>query len=119
MKNPKAKGTKSEYKVRDLFEKRGWFVIRSTGSFSPVDLVCIKKKRVILVQIKSSSKKIFYLKEKIPDKIEGIKTILVIDFGRYGLKVARSKKKIKVTEGIKLEEFLKNLESTRAYGPVA
>lgn len=118
MKNPKAKGTKSEYKVRDLFEKRGWFVVRSTGSFSPVDLVCIKKKRVILVQIKSSSKKVLYQKEVVPNRIEGIRTILVVDFGRYGLKVAKSKKKIKVSDGIKLEEFLESLEK-RHNGPVA
>lgn len=118
MKNPKAKGTKAEYRVRDLFRKKGWFVVRSTGSFSPIDLVCIKKKKVILVQIKSSTKKILYQKEIVPNRIEGIRTILVVDFGRYGLRVTKSKKKIKASDGIELEKFLENLEKKHR-GPVA
>ncbi|MBO3762626.1 MAG: hypothetical protein FGF47_00240, partial [Candidatus Brockarchaeota archaeon] len=101
-----------------LFEKKGWLVVRSTGSFSPVDLVCIKKKKIILVQIKSSSKKVLYQKEVVPNRIEGIKTILVVDFGRYGIKVTKSKKKIKASEGIKLEEYLEKLER-KNNGPVA
>jgi len=116
MKNPKAKGTKSEYKVRKIFENYGWFVIRSTGSFSPVDLVCIRDRKVILVQIKSSSKKIVYLKEEVPEEIEGIKTILVVDFGRHGLKVVKYNKKVKYSDGIELVEFIKRMNKK---GPVA
>lgn len=44
-------GRRFEYEVRDYFEKRGWLVIRAARS-KPVDLVCIRGGRTVLVECK-------------------------------------------------------------------
>jgi hypothetical protein len=36
------KGRRLEYVVRDMFRRRGWFVVRAAAS-KPVDLVCLRK----------------------------------------------------------------------------
>ncbi|MEM4315668.1 MAG: restriction endonuclease [Nitrososphaerota archaeon] len=46
------KGRRFEYRVRDLFRRRGWIVIRAAAS-KPVDLVCLKKGVAILVECKN------------------------------------------------------------------
>ncbi|GBC71236.1 hypothetical protein HRbin02_01016 [Candidatus Calditenuaceae archaeon HR02] len=43
------RGRRFEYEVRDYFGSRGWLVIRAARS-KPVDLVCIKGGRVVLVE---------------------------------------------------------------------
>jgi len=45
------KGRRLEYVVRDMFRRRGWLVIRAAGS-KPVDLVCLKGKKAVLVECK-------------------------------------------------------------------
>jgi Holliday junction resolvase len=40
-----------EYVVRDMFRRRGWFVVRAAAS-KPVDLVCLKGGEVVLVECK-------------------------------------------------------------------
>jgi Holliday junction resolvase len=40
-----------EYVVRDLFRRRGWFVVRAAAS-KPVDLVCTKNGEIALVECK-------------------------------------------------------------------
>ena len=40
-----------EYVVRDMFRRRGWFVVRAAAS-KPVDLVCLKSGEVVLVECK-------------------------------------------------------------------
>lgn len=45
------KGRRFEYRVRDLFKKQGFIVIRGAQS-KPVDLVCLKDGRSILVECK-------------------------------------------------------------------
>lgn len=45
------KGRRFEYRVRDLFKKHGFLVIRGAQS-KPVDLVCLKDGRSILVECK-------------------------------------------------------------------
>jgi Holliday junction resolvase len=45
------KGRRLEYVVRDMFRRRGWFVVRAAAS-KPVDLVCIKDGEVVLVECK-------------------------------------------------------------------
>jgi Holliday junction resolvase len=40
-----------EYVVRDMFRKRGWFVVRAAAS-KPVNLVCIKNGEIALVECK-------------------------------------------------------------------
>jgi Holliday junction resolvase len=43
------KGRRLEYVVRDMFRRRGWFVVRAAAS-KPVDLVCLKDGEVVLVE---------------------------------------------------------------------
>jgi len=45
-------GRQFEYRVRDDMRKKGYFVLRSPRSGSPVDLVCIKKGKIIFIQCK-------------------------------------------------------------------
>ncbi len=45
-------GRAFEYRVRDYFIERGYFVLRSAGSRSPLDLVCLKAGEMIIVQCK-------------------------------------------------------------------
>jgi Holliday junction resolvase len=40
-----------EYVVRDMFRRRGWFVVRAAAS-KPVDLVCLKSGAIALVECK-------------------------------------------------------------------
>jgi Holliday junction resolvase len=44
-------GRRLEYVVRDMFRRRGWFVIRAAAS-KPVDLVCLKSGDIVLVECK-------------------------------------------------------------------
>jgi Holliday junction resolvase len=44
-------GRKLEYVVRDMFRRRGWFVVRAAAS-KPVDLACLKGGEVVLVECK-------------------------------------------------------------------
>jgi Holliday junction resolvase len=50
------KGRRLEWRVRDMFRRRGWVVVRAAAS-KPNDLVCLKRKmgrrsRVVLVECK-------------------------------------------------------------------
>jgi len=45
------KGRRFEYRVRDLFKEHGFFVIRAAQS-KPIDLVCLKDGKSILVECK-------------------------------------------------------------------
>jgi Holliday junction resolvase len=44
-------GRRLEYVVRDMFRRRGWFVVRAAAS-KPVDLVCLKDGEIALVECK-------------------------------------------------------------------
>lgn len=46
------RGRAFEYRVRDIFMKDGYFVLRSPRSKGPVDLVAMKKGEILLVQCK-------------------------------------------------------------------
>lgn len=55
MPNHKAKGSRSEYKVRDHYEKQGWFCIKAGGSLGLFDLVCLHPDHgTVLCQVKSN-----------------------------------------------------------------
>jgi len=43
------RGRRLEYVVRDMFRRRGWFVVRVAAS-KPVDLVCLKGGKVVRVE---------------------------------------------------------------------
>ena len=47
-----ARGRAFEYRVKSLLEKHGYFVMRSAGSRSPVDLVAFRETQTIFIQCK-------------------------------------------------------------------
>ena len=47
-------GRRLEYRVRDLFRKSGFFVIRAAQS-KPIDLVCLRKGESVLVECKAGT----------------------------------------------------------------
>lgn len=52
MATPYSKGANFERRVKKELEKYGWFVVRSAGSKSPVDLVAIKYGKCVMYQCK-------------------------------------------------------------------
>lgn len=56
MSTPYQRGRAFEYKVKKHYEKMGYFVVRSAGSRSSVDLVCLRFREVVLVQCKKDGK---------------------------------------------------------------
>ena len=51
------KGRKKEYKIMNLAKEKGMIALRSAGSHSPIDVVCIDtlNKKIKLVQCKPDS----------------------------------------------------------------
>src|SRR3989441_11276113 len=45
-------GRRLEYRIRDIFRREGYLVIRAASS-KPVDLVCIKNGKTVLVECKA------------------------------------------------------------------
>lgn len=103
----KRKGYRVERKIRFLFQKYGWTVIRAGASLGEADLICLKNKRCILLQVKSTVKKTFYYYGYDKQFFEGFHFFLVIDFGYGKIKILSPKKKTAVSEGQMLGEFLK------------
>lgn len=48
-----ASGRRLEWKMKGYFQSLGFFVVRSAGSRSPVDLIAIGSNRLLLIQCKS------------------------------------------------------------------
>ena len=106
MVHTKMKGYRTERKIRILFEKNDWKVVRSGASLGEADLICIKKGRCIFLQIKSSKKKKFYYYDYLSDKLEGIPFYLVVDFGYGKIRILHPQKKVEKTDGHDIKEFL-------------
>ena len=53
---PYPKGRRLEYKVRDFFERLGFYVVRSAGSKGDFDLIAIRDGTCIGIQVKSGNK---------------------------------------------------------------
>jgi len=102
----KRKGYRIERKIRMIFEKNGWKVVRAGGSLGEADLIGIKKNKCVLLQVKSTSKKTFYFYDEFPTKIEGFSLFLVVDFGYGNIRVLPPQKKILPTSGSSLQDFL-------------
>jgi Holliday junction resolvase len=50
------KGRAFEYKIATLFRRKGYYVVRSAGSYGPSDLVAVKKgQRPVLIQCKAGA----------------------------------------------------------------
>ena len=45
-------GRRLEYRIRDLFKRNGYFVVRAAQS-KPIDLVCLRNGRSVLVECKA------------------------------------------------------------------
>lgn len=53
--NSKRKGARSEWKIRDIYEKGGWYVVKAGGSLGLFDLVCLHPDYgTHLVQVKTN-----------------------------------------------------------------
>jgi hypothetical protein len=102
----KRKGYVVERKIRKIFEANGWRVIRAGGSLGEADLVCLKNKKCFLIQVKSTNDKKFYYYDYSKPKLEGFPFYVVVDFGYGKIRVVKPKKIIKITDGMKLEDFL-------------
>jgi Holliday junction resolvase len=102
----KQKGYRVERKVRILFEKNGWKVIRAGASFGEADLVCIKNRKVVFLQVKSTKKPNFYYYGFNESMMEGYPYYLVIDFGYGNVRILPPKSKVNENEGTKLDDFL-------------
>jgi len=64
--NKKRMGTRFEYRVQSYLEKLGWFVIRSSGSHTSVDIVAFKvSQKPLLVQCKTTQKPTLSISEKL------------------------------------------------------
>ncbi len=100
------KGYRIERKIRLILEKNGWKVVRAGASLGEADLVCIKNKRCILLQIKSTREKVFYYYGYMNKKLEGFSFYIVVDFGYGKIRILPPKQKISVKDGISLEDFL-------------
>jgi Holliday junction resolvase len=102
----KVKGYRIERKIRILFEKSGWKVIRAGASLGEADLICIKNKKCVLIQVKSTNKKTFYFYDNTFKTIEGFPLFLVVDFGYNKIRILPPQKKVLPTDGEPLKSFL-------------
>lgn len=48
------RGRDAEYKYRDILLKKGYMVVRSAASKSPVDILAVNHEETLLVQVKRS-----------------------------------------------------------------
>ncbi len=110
MKNNR-KGYRIERKIRLLFEKYGWNVIRSGGSFGEYDLIAFKNKKALFIQVKSTSNDVLYYYGYMKDSIYGFPFILVVDFGRNRTIVTKPKHKVRLSDGIDIITFLEGRNS--------
>jgi Holliday junction resolvase len=108
MTQTKMKGYRTERKVRLLFEKYKWKVIRAGASLGEADLICIKNGKSIFLQVKSTKKNAFYFYEYMKDKLEGLPFYLIVDFGYGKVRILPPRKKVSVEDGIALKDFLEN-----------
>ena len=104
----KKKGYRVERKIRMLFEKYNWKVIRAGASLGEADLICIKDGKSIFLQIKSTKKEVFYFYEYMKNKLEGCPFFLVVDFGYNKIRILPPKEKVYMGDGMPLKEFLDN-----------
>ncbi len=49
------KGFRLEHEIKDMYEKKSYFVFRSAGSHSLFDLIAMNQKHIILIQVKSNT----------------------------------------------------------------
>lgn len=111
MASSKVKGYRIERKIRKMFEARGWKVIRAGASLGEADLVCIKKGKCVLIQVKSSKKKTFYYYDYRKRRLEGFPFYLVVDFGYGKIRICKPQIKVSVEDGVELKKFLRKFKA--------
>jgi len=102
----KKKGYRTERKIRLKFEERGWKVIRAGASLGEADLICLKRRKCILLQVKSTRDKTFYYYGYMGKRLEGFPFYLVVDFGYGKIRILPPKRRITEKDGKDLNEFL-------------
>ncbi len=107
MTSQKRKGYRVERKIRLLLESNGWKVVRAGGSLGEADLVCLRKGKCMLLQVKSTKNKTLYYYGYMDNRFEDIPFYLVVDFGYGKTRIMQPKKRIKSTEGTDLSGFIK------------
>lgn len=105
----KKKGYRIERNIKLEFEKNKWKVIRAGGSLGEADLICIKKGKCILLQIKSTTKETLYYYGYMKEKLENFPFFLVVDFGYGKIKILSPKHKINIENGITLKQFFQKI----------
>lgn len=90
-----------------MLEEKGWRVVRAGGSLGEADLVCLKKGKCVLLQIKSTKKKTLYYYGYMNDKLEDIPFYLVVDFSYGNIRVLTPKSKVVGADGISFDDFTK------------
>jgi len=91
-------GRRLEYRVRDLFRRNGYFVVRAAQS-KPIDLVCLRQGRSILVECKAGRS--FLGKERRQELLE-----LARQAGAGVVLARRKRRKLELTnleDGSRLE----------------
>jgi hypothetical protein len=102
----KRRGYMAERKIRLLFERSGWKTIRAGASLGEADIVCVKRGKCVLLQIKSTKKKKFYYYDYSKPKLEGFPFYLVVDFGYGKIRITPPKNVVGVKDGESLKDFL-------------
>jgi len=105
----KQKGYRVERKLRLQMEKNGWNTVRAGASLGDADLICIKNRKCVLLQIKSTSKKNFYYYGYSKKTLQGFPFYLVVDFGYGKIRVVFPKRKVNLSGGRSWQDFLKRL----------
>jgi hypothetical protein len=103
----KRRGYMVERKIRLKFENHGWKTIRAGASLGEADIVCVRRGRCVLLQIKSTKKKRFYYYDYLKPKLEGFPFYIVVDFGYGRIRILRPKKIVSTDDGMDLKEFFK------------
>ena len=103
----KKKGYRTERKIKLRFERDGWSDLRAGASIGEADLICIRKGKCILLQIKSTGKKTLYFYGYMKKELEGFPFYLIVDFGYGKIRVLHPKQKVEIWDGRDLEDFLK------------
>lgn len=105
----KRKGYRVERNIRKKMEDKNWKVVRSGASLGQSDLICIRDKKCILLQIKSTKKKKFYYYDYLGKTLEGFPFYLVVDFGYGRIRILPPKKIVSQHDGVDFEKFLQNI----------
>lgn len=105
----KRKGYRVERNIRKKMESKNWKVVRAGASLGQADLICIKNRKCILLQIKSTKKKKFYYYEYLEKTLEGFPFYLVVDFGYGNIRILPPQKTVSKDDGVDFENFLQNI----------